>query len=49
LKPLWSPLVDVLGRKRRWILAMQLGIAITILGISATIQTASFFTLTLGF
>ncbi len=49
LKPLWSPLVDVLGTKRRWILSMQLAIAVTILGVGATIQSTSFFTLTLCF
>jgi PAT family beta-lactamase induction signal transducer AmpG len=49
LKPLWSPLVDVLGTKRRWILSMQLAIAVTILGVAATIPSASFFTLTLCF
>ena len=49
LKPLWSPLVDVLGTKRRWILSMQLAIAVTILGVAATIQSTSFFTLTLCF
>jgi hypothetical protein len=26
IKPLWSPLVDLLGTKRRWIVALQFGI-----------------------
>jgi PAT family beta-lactamase induction signal transducer AmpG len=49
VKPLWSPLVDVLGQKRRWILAMQLVILVTILGVGATIPSANYFTLTLCF
>ena len=49
VKPLWSPLVDVLGTKRRWILAMQIAIACAIIGVAMTIPTASFFTLTLCF
>ncbi len=49
LKPFWSPFVDVLGTKRRWILSMQIGIACAILGVAATLPSASFFALTLAF
>ena len=28
IKPLWSPLVDMLGTKRRWVLAMQAALAL---------------------
>jgi PAT family beta-lactamase induction signal transducer AmpG len=49
LKPFWSPVVDVLGTERRWILSMQVAIALTIVGIAATVPSTSFFTLTLCF
>ena len=28
IKPLWSPLVDLLGSKRRWIVALQFAIGV---------------------
>jgi PAT family beta-lactamase induction signal transducer AmpG len=49
LKPFWSPFVDVLGTKRRWIVAMQLAIACSIFGIAASVPAESFFMLTLSF
>ena len=49
LKPFWSPLVDVLGTKRRWIFSMQIGIACAIVGVAATLPSPSFFVLTLAF
>lgn len=37
-KPLWSPFVDMIGTRRRWVWGMQIGTAIG-LGILATILT----------
>src|SRR5690606_3070357 len=48
IKPLWSPLVDVLGTKRRWILATQVLIGAGILGIAAFVGSPYFLLLTLG-
>ena len=49
IKPLWSPLVDILKTKRWWVLAMQVALAIALAGVALTIQTTLFFRLTLGF
>ena len=35
IKPLWSPLVDILGTRRRWIVAMQLLIGAGLAGYAA--------------
>ncbi|QDU88511.1 muropeptide transporter [Pirellulimonas nuda] len=49
LKPLWSPLVDVLGTQRRWILATQAAIVLGLAGVAALTPTAGFFFATLCF
>ncbi|WP_423998750.1 MFS transporter [Maribacter sp. IgM3_T14_3] len=43
LKPLWSPFVDLKSTKRKWFLAMQLLIAISLLGVGLTLPTNMFF------
>ncbi|MDO1514261.1 MFS transporter [Maribacter confluentis] len=43
LKPLWSPFVDLKSTKRNWFLAMQLLIAIALLGVGLTLPTNMFF------
>lgn len=48
LKPLWSPFVDLKSTKRNWFLAMQLIIAIALLGVALTLPTNMFFTTTLA-
>ncbi|QLG44069.1 MFS transporter [Costertonia aggregata] len=48
LKPLWSPFVDLKSTKRKWFLAMQLLIAIALLGVGLTLPTNMFFTTTLA-
>ncbi|MGB5822241.1 MAG: AmpG family muropeptide MFS transporter [Saonia sp.] len=48
LKPLWSPFVDLKSTKRKWFLAMQLLIAIALLGVGLTIPTNIFFVTTLA-
>jgi MFS transporter, PAT family, beta-lactamase induction signal transducer AmpG len=49
IKPLWSPLVDILKTRRRWIWAMQLSIGAMLAGVALTIPTTHFFQWTLLF
>ena len=49
IKPLWSPLVDILKTKRFWIITMQLLIGAGLAGVALTIPASSFFQLTLAF
>jgi len=49
IKPLWSPVVELLGRKRFWILWMELIISISFASIALTIPTSRFFQYTLAF
>lgn len=49
IKPLWSPIVDLLKTKRFWIVTMQFVIAIGLGSIALTIPLPSFFKFTLLF
>lgn len=49
IKPLWSPIVDLNGTKRKWFLGMQLVISLAFLGIGLSLPSDSFFTITLAF
>ncbi|HHJ53592.1 MAG TPA: MFS transporter [Caldithrix abyssi] len=49
IKPLWSPLVDILRTKRFWIVTMQLIIGAGLGGVALTIPLPNFFKITLGF
>jgi len=49
IKPLWSPLVDILRTKRFWITAMQLLIGAGMAGVAFTIPMPDFFQFTLAF
>ena len=48
IKPLWSPLVDLLKTRRHWIWTMQLLIGGTLAGVAFTIPTTHFFQATLA-
>lgn len=48
VKPLWSPLVDMLGTKRRWILATQFATGALLALVALTLPLASFFQVTLA-
>ena len=48
IKPLWSPLVDLLGTKRRWTVVMQGLIGVVLALVAFTIPVASFFQYTLA-
>ncbi|OGP99726.1 MAG: MFS transporter, partial [Deltaproteobacteria bacterium RBG_19FT_COMBO_46_12] len=49
IKPLWSPLVDLFGTKRYWILFMQLLIGASLACVAFTIPAGRFFQYTLAF
>ena len=49
IKPLWSPVVDILKTKRYWIIIMQLLIGAGLAGIAFTIPVNHFFQYTLAF
>jgi PAT family beta-lactamase induction signal transducer AmpG len=49
IKPLWSPVVDILKTRRLWIWAMQLIIGAALAGVALTIPTTHFFQWTLLF
>ncbi len=49
IKPLWSPVVDLLQTRRRWIWLMQMIIGGGLAGLALTIPTARFFQWSLAF
>jgi PAT family beta-lactamase induction signal transducer AmpG len=49
IKPLWSPVVDLLKTRRSWIWAMQLMLGAGLAGVALTIPASHFFQLTLAF
>ncbi len=49
IKPLWSPIVDILRTKRFWIYTMQLFIGAGMAGVAFTIPMPDFFQFTLAF
>jgi len=48
IKPLWSPLVELLGTKRRWVLAMQFLVGAALAGVALTIPGERAFQMTLA-
>ncbi len=49
IKPLWSPVVDLLKTRRLWIWTMQLLLGAGLAGVALTIPAPHFFQLTLAF
>lgn len=49
IKPLWSPIVDLLKTKRFWIITMQIIIGAGLAGVAFTIPVPNFFQYTLAF
>src|SRR6266496_2626115 len=39
IKPLWSPMVELFGTKRGWVLAMQLAIGVSLALVALTLPT----------
>ncbi len=48
IKPLWSPLVDLLGTKRRWIVSLQFVVGAALALVALTVPGPEFFRLTLA-
>ena len=49
IKPLWSPVVDLLKTKRWWIVIMQLLVGAGLVGVAFTIPVPNFFQYTIAF
>lgn len=49
IKPLWSPIVDILKTKRYWIVAMQLIVGAALAGVAFTLPGDKFFQYTIAF
>lgn len=48
IRPVWSPFVDIFSTKKRWVLAMQLLMSLTMLAIALLLPTSFFFASTLA-
>ncbi|MBL0143434.1 MAG: MFS transporter [Betaproteobacteria bacterium] len=48
IKPLWSPLVDLFGTKRRWVVVLQFAIGTALALVALTLPMDHFFQLTLA-
>ena len=48
LKPLWSPLVDLLGSKRRWIVALQFVVGAALATVALALPAPKFLQMTLA-
>lgn len=48
VKPLWSPLVDLYGTQRGWIVVMQVLVAVAMAGVAYMVPTSEFFVATLA-
>ena len=48
IKPLWSPLVDLLGRKRGWIVGLQFGVGVAFALVALTLPAPKFLQLSLA-
>ncbi|PZX53483.1 PAT family beta-lactamase induction signal transducer AmpG [Algoriphagus ratkowskyi] len=49
IKPIWSPIIDLFGTKRKWFLSMQFILSLVFLGVGLTTSGNSFFFMTLAF
>jgi PAT family beta-lactamase induction signal transducer AmpG len=49
IKPLWSPFVDIIGKKRNWIIFMQLLVGGGLAGVALTLPVSNFFQYSLAF
>lgn len=49
IKPLWSPIVEILKTKRYWIVAMQLIVGSALAGVAFTLPADNFFRYTIAF
>ncbi|GMQ29101.1 MFS transporter [Algoriphagus confluentis] len=49
IKPIWSPVLELFGNKKKWFLSMQLILSLVFLGVGLTTGLNQFFTITLAF
>src|SRR6185437_8823644 len=49
IKPLWSPIVDILGTRRRWIWLVQLVLGAGLAGVALTLHASNVFRYSLAF
>ncbi|WP_057938773.1 MFS transporter [Algoriphagus resistens] len=49
IKPIWSPVVDLFGTKRKWFLTMQFILSLVFLAVGLTTAGNNFFFITLAF
>lgn len=49
IKPIWSPILELVGNKKQWYLSMQLILAAVFLGVGLTTGLNQFFIITLAF
>ena len=49
IKPIWSPILELVGHKKQWFLSMQFILSLVFLGVGLTTGSSQFFTLTLTF
>lgn len=48
IKPFWSPFVDLLSTKRRWVVAMQLSLAVSMAAVAFALPVPFYFAATLA-
>ncbi len=48
IKPLWAPLVDLLGTKRKWVFAMEFVIGVLFASVALTLSAPLYFQITLA-
>lgn len=48
IKPLWSPIVDMFGTKRRWTVLLQLVVAASLVAVGTVLHLPSFFIVSLA-
>ena len=49
IKPIWSPILELVGNKKQWFLSMQLILSLVFLGVGLTTGNSQFFTITSAF
>lgn len=48
IKPFWSPFVDLISTKRRWVIMMQLSIAVAMAGVAFSLSLPFYFAVSLA-
>lgn len=48
IKPLWSPIVDMFGTKRRWTVLLQVAVGASLVAVGTVLHTPAFFAVSLA-